>query len=405
MRGFGVYRRGLAVCLAALLVLSLAGPLAGCSAQQPQIAAEASSLSSGSTASTDQRQESVTPAQEPVTVTFCAVGDNLIHGSVYRNYANGDGTYDFTGAYEHTAEYIQSVDVAYINQETVCGGSELGLSDYPVFNSPHEVITAVADAGFDWISTSSNHAYDYGEEGIISQLDFIEADGRLIQTGTNDSWEAAAEPRVLEVKGVRFGLASYTYGLNGFELPAGQEYLVNLIDRDRIAEDVALLNEVSDVQIVSMHWGVEYVYEPTAEQVELAYFLSDLGVDVIIGSHPHVVEPTTFITGDNGQRTLVIYSLGNFLSAQDEPERMLGEMTRWSVTYDFASGEATVGDVEIWPTVNHLRPGWVGHSTYLLKDYDDSLAAGHMLAGSGLSRQYLISLAEDVFGDEFPIIY
>ncbi|MDR0514321.1 MAG: CapA family protein, partial [Coriobacteriaceae bacterium] len=190
------------------------------------------------------------------TVTFAAVGDNLIHKTVYLTHAKGDGTYDFNDVYAPTKPYVEEVDFAFINQETVCGGTGLGLSDYPSFNSPHEILDAVASAGFDWVNTASNHVLDAGEQGILSQLDHIKNLPTLVQTGTHASAEDAGKPTVVVVNDVRLGLASYTYGLNGYETPNGKEYLVDLIDRGRIERDMKALNAVSDVQLVSMHWGV-----------------------------------------------------------------------------------------------------------------------------------------------------
>jgi poly-gamma-glutamate synthesis protein (capsule biosynthesis protein) len=355
--------------------------------------------------SLDERSVEAQPDPQPLAVSFIAVGDNLIHGSIYRSHAVGDGSYDFNDIYDPVRDVIQAADFAFINQETVCGGVELGLSDYPCFNSPHEVLDAVQAAGFDWINTASNHSFDTGAAGILSQLSYLESLPGLTATGTHRSWEDAERLTVVEVKGVRLGLASYTYGLNGFILPQDGEYLVDLIDIERIDRDLERLAEVSDVQIVSMHWGVEYSHVPNDEQVALARHLSDRGVDVVVGTHPHVVQPTTLITGEQGNQTLVIYSLGNFLSAQDEPERMLGEMASWTILYDPVEGGVTFEGIEIRPTVTQILPGWYGYKVYLLRDYTDALAQEHMLASSGLTRNYLTNLATEVFGNEFPVMY
>ncbi|MDR2108176.1 MAG: CapA family protein [Coriobacteriales bacterium] len=340
---------------------------------------------------------------EPARVTFAAVGDNLIHGAVYNAAATGDGGYDFTGFYAPCKPYIEDVDIAYINQETICAGTEFGLSSYPMFNSPTQVLDAVAATGFDWISTASNHAMDKFDAGVFAQLAHIRS-LPLIATGTHDSAEDAATPKTIERNGVVFGLASYTYGLNGMELPADEPWLVDLIDADKIAADVARLKEVSDVQIVSMHAGSEYVYQPNDEQLWLGQYLADLGVDVVVGTHPHVINPTTMLTGKDGNRTLCIYSLGNFLSAQDDPPRMLGEMARWTISYDRFTNTVGIEDVELWPTVTHITPGFKSFGCYALKDYSADLAATHELAGVGLSREQLCALASEVLGSEFSVV-
>jgi poly-gamma-glutamate synthesis protein (capsule biosynthesis protein) len=340
---------------------------------------------------------------EPARVSFVAVGDNLIHGSIYKSYRTEDG-FNFDPAYAPMKPYIEAADFAYINQETICGGVELELGDYPLFNSPHQILDAVAASGFDWINTASNHSLDVREAGILSQLDYLKGLPQLVQTGTHASAEDAATPTVVEINGIKIGLASYTYGLNGFELADGKEYLVDLIDREKIAADMAVLVEVSDVQLVCMHWGIENSHEPTDEEVELAQLLADLGVDVVVGGHPHVVQPTTYVTGSGGNKTLVIYSLGNYLSAQDEVPNMLGEMASWTLTYDFIQQKVGFESVEIWPTVTQIYPGWYGHTVYALRDYTDELASEHMLAPN-MNRGALIEMATSVFGTEFPVIY
>jgi poly-gamma-glutamate synthesis protein (capsule biosynthesis protein) len=341
-------------------------------------------------------------AGEPARVTFAAVGDNLIHGAVYTAAQTSDG-YDFTDMYAPCKSYIEGVDIAYINSETICAGEQFGLQSYPMFNGPTEVLDAVAWAGFDWISTASNHAMDMGEEGILAQLEHI-GTLPLVQTGTHESQAAADTPTTIERNGVVFGLASFTYGLNGMVEPDGKDYLIDDIDYDLMTAQIARLKEVADVLIVSIHAGEEYVYEPNSQQLEVAQFLADQGVSVVIGTHPHVINPTRMITGANGNQTLVIYSLGNFLSAQDDPPRMLGEMARWTITYDRATQAIGIEEVELWPTVTHIEPGYSGFACYALKDYTQEQAAGHVLADVGLSREQLCALATEVFGDEFPVV-
>ena len=239
-----------------ILTAALAVLLAGCAQNAP--------------VQQEQPEEEKVIIEKDREVSFLAAGDNLIHGLIYYSGDQGDGSYSFDRMYERVSDEISSADIAYLNQETICGGTQLGLQSYPTFNSPYEILDSVAAAGFDWISTSSNHSMDVGEEGILSQLSHLEELPQLIQTGTNASADEAKEYKVIEKNGVKIGLLSYTYGLNGFALPDGKEYLVNLIDEDRIREDMKALNQISDVQVVSMHWGVEYQFEENEEQRALA---------------------------------------------------------------------------------------------------------------------------------------
>ena len=376
-------KRAGALCLAALAIL------AGCQ-QEPQ---------------TEQPPKDEHPIiEESKEIRFVAVGDNLIHGLIYESGLQADGTYLFDAMYERTANTIAAADVAYLNQETVCGGTQLGLRSYPTFNSPYEILDGVANAGFDWISTSSNHSMDVGAQGILNQLAYIDR-LPLVQSGTHADAQDALTPRVLEKNGVRIGLLSYTYGLNGFTLPADQPYLVDLIDDEKIAEDMERLQAVSDVQVVSMHWGEEYQFEPNAEQRRLAQLLSDLGADVVIGTHPHVLQPAEILTGQSGNETLVWYSLGNFVSAQDVNSRMLGGMAKWTLVYHPDEQSVEFQDVRFEPTVMYFDAMGEQVEVISLKEYDDTFASTHYIQGQDMSRQYFIDLCEEIMKESVTLEY
>jgi poly-gamma-glutamate synthesis protein (capsule biosynthesis protein) len=346
--------------------------------------------------------EEVSPVR---TVSFGAVGDNLIHGAVYAAAATGGG-YDFRPFYERVKTEISGVDVAYINQETPFAGAGLGLSSYPTFNGPTEIMDAVVDTGFDWVNTASNHSFDRGVEGILAGLEILDKFPGVVQTGEARSQEEFERVKVIERDGVKFGLESFTYGLNGFTLPAGEEYLVNLIDDDLMRARMERLNAETDVQLVSMHWGVEYATVPNAEQERLAQLLADLGAEVVVAEHPHVIQPVRWVEASDGShKTLVIYSMGNFLSAQDEPFNMLGLYVKWKVEYDTRARAATVREVEIWPTVTWQADGFRDYRTMFLRDYTAAEAATHNLRAAGTAREYYIAEARAVLGDEFTMVY
>lgn len=346
---------------------------------------------------------------EIVNASFLAVGDNLIHDSIYYYNQDGKGGYALNDIYEHTNYLTQKVDLAYINMETIAAGEALGLSGYPSFNGPYEVIDALNSAGFDWLSGASNHTFDRGEAGILSELKYIKENYPDMKiTGIHDSKEDAEKSVVLNVKGMKIGVLDYTYGLNGYVIPNGKEYLVDLIDKDKMQKDMKKLEKVSDVQIVSIHWGQEYQFSPNSEQTELAQYLSDLGVDVIIGSHPHVIQPMDYIKGKNGNETLVMYSLGNFLSAQDENYRMLGGMAKWNIEYNKTKDKVTFKEVQFLPVINHMEGNFEYYRTYVLKDYTDDLANRHMMKtmyAQDTSRQYYINLVKEVMNDKVEIVY
>ena len=259
----------------------------------------------------DLKQEKTEEVQKVKTskLSLVMVGDALLHSSLYNDgYQNG--VYDFKKQLEYIKPTIQNYDLAFYNQESILGGTSLGLSDYPTFNSPQEFGDAMIDAGFNMVSLANNHTLDKGEKAVISSCEYWKSKD-VLTAGSYSSNEEANEIRIKEKNGIKYTLLAYTYGTNGISVPSGKEYLVNLYSDEKVKEDIEKVRDKVDLLIVSMHWGTEYQTEPTEEQKRQANYLSSLGVDIIIGTHPHVIQPITYI-GD----TLVIYSLGNFISAQ-----------------------------------------------------------------------------------------
>ena len=246
-------------------------------------------------------------------VSLVMVGDALLHGSVY-NDACIDGKYDFSSQLELIKPIIKNYDLAFYNQETVLGGTELGLSDYPTFNSPKEFGDNMLDMGFNIVNLATNHTIDRGEKAIISSCDYWNSKkDKVLFAGSYCSKEESEEIKIKEKNGIKYTMLSYTYGTNGIPVPEGKEYLVNLYSDEKAKEDIEKVRDKVDLLLVSMHWGTEYRTEPTEEQKREAKYLADLGVDIIIGTHPHIIEPIEYIDD-----TLVIYSLGNFISAQSK---------------------------------------------------------------------------------------
>ncbi len=362
-----------------------------------------------------QAEEAGKDPKEPVAVetpkdtrvSFLAVGDNLIHGAIYLDpYHKNEQGYDFRSVYEPIKPYLQNIDIKNINQETVLGGVELGLSHYPQFNGPQEIGEAVVDCGFNWISQASNHAMDAGEAAVLNQLQLWDRYDHVIATGMNRDEAEANRQRIVEVNGLKIGLLNYTYGLNGLSTPAGKEYMVNMIDEAKIKSDIAALKKNCDVIVASMHWGVEYAYEENEEQRYLAQMLADEGVSVIIGSHPHVLEPVEYITSKDHKKVLVYYSLGNFLSAQDSGDTMLGGMAQWEIVKDGKTGEIRVENAKLYPTVTHYNKSIQDFKVYTLKDYTDELAAQHYLSYE-ISRKFFIDLTNQIMKQpqDIQIIY
>ena len=272
-------------------------------------------------------------------VSMAMVGDALIHATVYltaNRYANYNG-YDFKPMLKYTKELIQDYDLAYYNQETILGGKELGLSTYPLFNSPYEVGDAFIDAGFNLVSLATNHTLDKGERGILNSRAYWNKQENVVAAGSYSSNEERDKIIVSEKNGLTYAFLSYTTYTNGLIVPKGKEYLVNVYDKEKVKKDVEAYKDKVDVIMVAMHWGTEYVSYPTTAQKEIANYLASLGVNLIIGTHPHVIEPIEYI-GD----TLVIYSLGNFVSSQVGVERLTGLMASLDIIKEEYHGETKI---------------------------------------------------------------
>ena len=269
---------------------------------------------SNSKGSTKKSSKSKTDTTEKVEKTkkmsLVAVGDCLIHGAVYMDARTGNDSYDFSGMIELVGPYISKYDLKYYNQETIIGGKKLGVSHYPRFNSPEEIGDNMVSLGFNLVSLANNHSLDKDEVGILNSNEYWKTKD-VVTAGTYSSSEERNDIKVYEKNGIKYAFLAYTTTTNGLTMPKGKEYLLNVYSDTQAKEDIDKIKDKVDVIIVSMHWGEEYVFEPTSSQKEIAKYLSSLGVNLIIGSHPHVVEPVGFV-GD----TLVIYSLGNFLSGQ-----------------------------------------------------------------------------------------
>jgi len=252
-------------------------------------------------------------------LSFVAVGDALIHKGVYDAAKNQDGTFDFRPMLRLVKDRIARHDLAFYNQETILGGVALGLSTYPCFNSPREVGDAFLDAGFNLVSLANNHTLDRRENGVLRSLEYWSNRENIVTAGSYSTQEDRDEIRTVEVNGITCALLAYTTLTNGLRPPAGKEYYVNVYDPETARADVEKAKAIADVIIVSMHWGSEYVFTPTRAQTEIAEHLAELGVHIVVGHHPHVVQPVTMVSD-----TLVIYSLGNLLSAQKELFKLVG---------------------------------------------------------------------------------
>lgn len=251
------------------------------------------------------------------------VGDALIHWGVYNDAHQADGSYDFKPQLEYIKPISSKYDIAYYNQETVLGGTELGVSSYPRFNTPQEEGDAFIDAGFNMVSLATNHTMDKGETGVLNSVQYWKNHPEVAVSGQWSSEEERQQSvsKVYEVNNIKYAFISYTIWTNGLETPVGKEYLNNVYSPEKAKADIESVRDKVDFVIVAMHWGTEYSLRTDAKQDEIAAYLSDLGVDLIIGAHPHVVQTVEYI---NNNKTFVVYSLGNFISDQLKVENYVG---------------------------------------------------------------------------------
>lgn len=249
--------------------------------------------------------------------SLIATGDGLLHRPVYRaGYNEKTKGYDFTSMLEYTKEVLKDYDIKYYNQETVFDDDK-EYSNFPRFNTPSQYGTDMINAGFNLVSLATNHSMDMGGASAKKHADWWKNQKDVYATGMASSEEDRNDFKILNANGITYTMLNYTYGTNGLgksEIKK-EPYIVNLIDKDQIKKDIESVRDNVDVLIVAMHWGSEYRLEPTNKQKELAKFLADNGVDIVIGTHSHCLEPWERI-GD----TVVFYSLGNFISDQIDLE-------------------------------------------------------------------------------------
>lgn len=337
--------------------------------------------------------------EEVKKVTLMAVGDDLIHLPIISSAKKTNGSYNFDHLFTKIKKDIQAADIAVMNQETILGGSGLGYSGYPRFNSPTQLGDALVKAGFDVILHATNHTMDKGVKGIENTLAYWKKHKNITVLGINETKKDYSSIQIIKKNGIRIAMLNYTYSLNGLSLPKDKFYMVNLLDEDKIKKDIKKAKKISDFVIVFPHWGTEYVYEPSAQQKKWTKLFVEMEVDLIIGTHPHVIEPVEWIKSKTGHKTLVYYSLGNFTSYQTKMPRMLGGMAKITIEKK-GEKKAVIAKATFTPLVTHYSKNKKNtFTTYKLKDYSEKLAKEHMLAKrDGLTYNKLKNLAKQVLG-------
>ena len=335
---------------------------------------------------------------KPTSAKLVAVGDNLMHRSCTLSAKNADGTYDFTKHFANMADIFKAADLAVISQDTVLGGIELGATstETGIFNTAVELADGMADAGINVVLAANNHIMDEGSAGLNTMISYFSTKyPNITLLGVNNSREAKDEPVYVETNNIKIAMINYSYGSNQTADLDASPYLLNQYDEDWLSDILKQAREEADFIIAFPFWGEQNSMDYTQEQERQAQFLADNGVDLIIGSYPHVVEPVKWITAENGDRTLVYYSLGNFQSIQNTVENMLGGQA--NITISKEEDGTHISDYSLDFVVTHYEQRESSEyydivTTYPLADYTSDLAARHGMSVSGNDEFDLASL-------------
>lgn len=349
--------------------------------------------------------EEITP--EPTSVRVLAAGDNLIHSSIYKQAKErGGDNYDFDFAYEKVEDMIALGELAVLNQETVIA-PDYEPSDYPCFNSPKELAKKMISLGFNAFNHSNNHILDKGTSGVKSCMEYWEKlrkKNDIVNTGVYADQEDLDTVKTLTVNDIKFSFIGATQHTNGISLPSDTDIkVIYTDDEDEIERLIKRADKESDVVVMNVHWGTEDSHIVTDGQRNLAKKMVKWGADIIIGTHPHVLQEVQMLKNEDGKKVPVIYSLGNFISAQSEAPNMIGGIAAMNVTKDYATNEVTVSDLEFMPVITHYSYGFKNIQTYPYYLYSESLASSHGVRNydSRFSYSYINDVVKDTVGKKY----
>lgn len=378
--------------------------LAGCSPSIETNALPDSISASSKSQSESQPQSAPPPPPQTKIVKFSATGDNLIHDGLYsqaKRRAGGEG-YDFKALYENVEDYYSGFDVNFINQETLITDA-FEPSSYPMFCSPEALGHHLYNIGFNVLATSNNHSYDKGAKGIQGTLDFYsKMPSDLISLGfyNEDNFKTA----VHEVNGIRIAYLAYSQYTNGIPTPKNAPARVILTSEEElIKQQIEQAKTISDFIVVSVHWGNEDTHNATDGQKALGKQMADWGADVIVGTHPHVVQPIEWYDAADGRKSLIIYSLGNFVSAQSKAPNMIGLSVNFDIVFEPKGVHAYIKNVVATPVITHYDNNYSNVRAYLFKDYTEELANSHGVRAfnSAFNIEFIKNTLTKNISDEF----
>ncbi len=346
---------------------------------------------------------------EEYDITLMAVGDNLLHMGIVNTGKQSDGTRNYDFLFDGIKDLLGRADIKIINQETIFGGNQLGFHGYPKFNSPSEVCDAIANAGFNVVLQATNHTADQGLGGIQNCLELWKSHPEVLVAGLHEPFSDETQSHIptLEIGGCTFAFLNYTYGPNSasvspsiarqMDILCAVNETNRMIDftaiNPQVLDDIAEADTLADIVVVCPHWGTEYATVPSSYQEKFAMQMTEAGADLIIGTHPHVVQPITWIEAANGNRSLCYYSLGNYVSTQKNAKSMLGGLA-WVTFHVTADGISIAEEYTgVVPLVCHYSSSPVRlKNVYLLENYTESLAQSHGIISYGSVAFHLDSL-------------
>lgn len=303
--------------------------------------------------SSEQEKSEILIQQDSVlSATLCFVGDLMCHSTQF-NYAKvGTDTFDFTGVYREIKQYLSAADLTIGNLETVIAGMNKSYSGYPYFNAPDDFIYALKDAGFNLLITSNNHSLDQGWEGVERTIEVIN-EYQIHRTGTFLSEQDRDSIRIFQINSIKIAILAYSENTNGLPVPKGKEFVIKLIDEELIQRDIRKAREKeTDIVLIHLHYGPEYNREPSEYQKEIVKKIISFGADIIIGGHPHVVQPVDFFKTNNTKLDsgFVAYSLGNFISNQRWRYSDAGVILNVEISKNILSDSIYISEVNYLPT-------------------------------------------------------
>ena len=299
-----------------------------------------------------EKSEIVVLEDSVLTATLCFTGDLMCHSTQF-NYAKVDAdSFDFTGVYREVKKYLSAADLTVGNLETVIAGQKKGYSGYPYFNAPDDFVYALKDAGFDLLITANNHALDQGWDGVKRTIDVIN-ENKIHHTGTFISQEDRDSIRIFDINSIKIAVLAYSENTNGLPIPKGKDFVINLIDEGLVKRDISKARELNvDIVLVHIHYGPEYNREPSEYQKEIVQKIIELGADIIIGGHPHVVQPVDFFKTNNTKLDsgFVAYSMGNFISNQRWRYSDAGVILNIQISKKILTDSIYISEVNYLPT-------------------------------------------------------